>query len=102
MGIFSGMLATLPATVIPYICPNPDTIGTRIGMLYGSAGVGALIGNPIALAATGDTSTRQGFLGAQLWMGICALVGAAFFVLPARTAKRNREALLENSRQHED
>ena len=23
MGIFSGMLATLPATVIPYICPNP-------------------------------------------------------------------------------
>ena len=82
-------------------CPEA-TIGTRIGMLYGSAGVGALIGNPIALAATGDTSTRHGFLGAQLWMGVCALVGAAFFVVPSRTAKRNRKTVLESARQHEE
>lgn len=102
IGVFTGMLATLPATVIPFICPDPATIGTRIGMLYGSAGVGVLIGNPIALATTGDTSTRHGFLGAQLWMGLCALIGAAFFVLPSRTAKRNRKALLEGSRSHED
>ena len=89
-GFISGAVATLPSNVIPYICPKAETLGTRIGMIYAVAGLGVLIGNPIALATTGDTSTREGFLGAQLWMGICALIGAAFFVLPAKSAKQNR------------
>ncbi len=89
-GFISGAVATLPSNVIPYLCPNPDTLGTRIGMIYAAAGFGTLIGNPVAFALTGDTSTRDGFLGAQLWMGVCALIGAAFFILPAMSAKRNR------------
>ena len=89
-GFISGAVATLPSDTIPYICPNPETLGTRIGMIYAAAGFGTLIGNPVALALTGNTSTREGFLGAQLWMGICALVSAVFFVIPARVAKRNR------------
>lgn len=94
VGFISGMVATLPAATIPYICPSPDTLGTRIGMIYASAGLGTLIGNPVALAASGDGATRQDFLGAQLWMGVCALVGAALFIIPARSAKRNRKAIL--------
>lgn len=89
-GFISGAVATLPANVLPYLCPNPETLGTRIGMAYAAAGFGTLIGNPVALALTGDTSTGDGFLGAQLWMGICALIGATFFILPAMSAKRNR------------
>ena len=96
VGFISGMVATLPATVIPYICPAPETLGTRIGMIYGAAGFGVLIGNPVALAATGDMSRRERFLGAQLWMGLCALVGAALFILPSKSAKKNRKAILTN------
>lgn len=94
IGITSGMVATLPATVIPFISPDADNLGTRIGLIYGAAGLGALIGNPVALAATGDVSTREGFVGAQIWQGVCALIGAALFVLPSRHAKRNRNAMM--------
>ena len=97
VGFISGMVATLPAATIPYICPSPDTLGTRIGMIYASAGLGTLIGNPVALATVGNATTRGDFLGAQLWMGMCALVGAALFIVPARSAKRNRKAMLEST-----
>ena len=97
IGFISGMVATLPAATIPYICPSADTLGTRIGMIYAAAGLGALIGNPVALATVGDSKTRGDFLGAQLWMGICALIGAAFFIIPARSAQKNRKALLGGS-----
>ena len=98
-GFISGMVATLPATVMPYISPEPETLGTRIGMIYAAAGLGVLIGNPIALVLTGDTSNRSGFLGAQLWMGLCALVGAAFFVVAGNAAKKNWGAALGNGRE---
>ena len=91
-GFMSGAVATLASTVIPFICPNSETLGTRIGIIYAVAGIGVLIGNPIALALTGDTSRREGFLGAQLWIGICALIGAAFYIIPVAHAKENRAA----------
>jgi MFS family permease len=83
-GFFSGMIATLPPLVVPYLCPNLAVIGTRLGMIYGCAGLGILIGNPVALALS-DVE-HGNFLGAQLWMGILALVGAVttlMFVIPA-------------------
>lgn len=101
IGFISGMVATLPPTVIPYICPKPETLGTRIGVIYASAGIGVLIGNPVALAITGDTSKREGFLGAQLWMGICSLIAAAFFVLPAKEGDRNWRAAVKNEVENE-
>lgn len=97
IGFISGMVATLPSTVIPFISPDPSTLGTRIGVIYACAGFGVLIGNPVALAATGDTSTREGFLGAQLWMGICALIATAFFILPTREAHKNWMAAMRGS-----
>ena len=96
MGFLSGAVPTLASNTIPYICPSDETLGTRIGMIYAAAGLGVLIGNPVALATFGDRATRQdatrhNFLGAQLWMGICALVAAALFVWPSRSARRNRK-----------
>lgn len=88
-GFFSGMVANLGAVVIPYLCPSLDVLGTWTGMIYASAGVGILVGNPIALALShveaGD------FLGAQLWMGLTALTGAVFFSITAIKAARRRE-----------
>jgi MFS family permease len=83
-GFISGMVATLPPLVVPYLCPNLAVIGTRLGMVYGCAGLGILIGNPVALALS--DIEHGDFLGAQLWMGILALVGAAttlVFTIPA-------------------
>jgi MFS family permease len=81
-GFVSGMMATLPAVVVPYMCPSLNFVGTRMGMIYASAGVGALIGTPIATAAMGSA---RNYWGAQVWMEVTSLVGALFFI-PAMMA----------------
>ena len=94
-GFFAGMVATLPPSVIPHVSPDERTLGTRIGMVWAAAGFGVLIGNPVALATvkrshnTNTDMAEKDFLGAQLWMGLCAAVGTAFYVLPAIAARRN-------------
>ena len=90
VGFLTGAVPTLAANTIPYISPSDDTLGTRIGMIYAAAGLGVLIGNPVALASVGEGASRHDFLGPQLWMGLCALIAAGLFVLPSRSAQRNR------------
>ena len=92
-GFVSGMLATLPAVVVPYVCPTLAVLGTRMGMIYAAAGVGVLIGNPVALATLGNNGDRRDFLGAQLWMGLCAALGVGFFAITAIKAERQRKAV---------
>ena len=96
-GFTSGMLSTLPAMVVPYVCPSLAVLGTRVGMIYGAAGVGTLVGIPVAMAAvTMDTKgQRDGshFLGAQLWTGLCLVVATALFTIPCAAAFRQRRAM---------
>jgi MFS family permease len=66
-GFFSGAVTTLPAFIIPYLSPSLAVIGTRMGVMYGAAGFGALIGTPIALAI--DTHGRP-FLVRSCGMGL--------------------------------
>ncbi|KAL9080224.1 MAG: hypothetical protein Q9157_000946 [Trypethelium eluteriae] len=87
-GFASGMLATLPAVVLPYVCPSLAVLGTRMGMVYAAAGVGALISGPVATAASGASNN---FLGAQLWMGPCFIVGAGLFSVTGLAAWRQRQ-----------
>lgn len=93
VGFLSGAVASLPPVVIPFLNPDkPEQIGTRIGIAYAAAGIGVLVGNPIALATVPRDVVGAGpggFLGAQLFMGLCSLTGAAFFVLPAQVVGRN-------------
>ena len=89
-GFTSGMLATLPAVVVPYLCPTMAVLGTRMGMIYASAGVGVLLGSPVAFVAA--DVPRGNFKGAQVWMGLCLLVGSGFFVVSARAAQKQRES----------
>ena len=96
IGFASGGVATLPPVVISFL--NPDkaaTLGTRIGIVYAAAGLGVLVGNPIALATVprSPATGSDGFLGAQLFMGLCALTGGAFFILPARVVRNNWKKL---------
>lgn len=88
-GFASGMIITLPPIVMPYVCPSLAVLGTRLGMLYASAGLGGLIGTPIAISAANSTG---GILGAQVWVGSCATVAAMFSAVYGVSAWRQRQA----------
>lgn len=86
-GFCSGLGITLPALVLPYICPNLAVYGTRIGMLYACAGIGFLISTPVASAANAATG---GFLGAQVWTGATCVTAALCFLVTALEARKRR------------
>lgn len=92
-GLVSGIVVTLPAIVLPYICPSMATIGTRLGMVYGVAGIGFLISSPIALAL--NEGTRP-FLGSQLWIGACCLAALAFYSVTFLEALKRRRLYERN------
>ena len=94
-GFSSGMIVTLPPIVMPYVCPSLAVLGTRLGMVYASAGLGALIGAPVAISAASSTG---GFLGAQLWVGSCAFVASVLFSVTGVAAWRQRQA--NDSKRH--
>lgn len=86
-GFFSGFALTLPAIVLPYICPNLAVYGTRIGMLYAFAGVGFLISTPVASAANAATAS---FLGSQVWTGATCVLASLLFLVTAFEARKRR------------
>lgn len=96
-GFMSGMAATLPSTIVPNVSPSLNVIGTRMGMVYGSAGFGALVGVPVATAANDATG---GYLGSQLYMGICALVGSMMFSVTGVASFRRRKAIDRGQQQN--
>ena len=86
-GFFSGMAFTMPAIILPYICPNMSVYGTRLGMLYAVSGLGLLISAPVAAAANSST---KGFLGSQIWTGTCCLVTSLLFVINGVEVRKRR------------
>lgn len=74
-GILSGVHVTAPTSIIahPVFCPDPNSLGTRLGMMWGISSLGALTGTPIAGALV-DLSKAQ-FLRAQVFAG-CMMIGA--------------------------
>ena len=78
-GFFSGAIASLTPTIIALLCPDLSVVGTRMGMNFTFAGLGFLIGNPIAGAIL---NVPQGkFRGAQAFSAVTILVGAAAFIV---------------------
>ena len=75
-GLASGLIVTLPAAVLPWVCPNLAILGTRLGMVYAIAGLGFLMSTPVALATN---HASGGYVGAQIWTGICCFVGLVFY-----------------------
>lgn len=77
-GACSGALLSMPATVVAAISPDASLVGTRMGMSFTFAGLGLLIGNPIAGAIL---SVPQGtFKGAQSFSAAMLLAGSIVFV----------------------
>ncbi|KIX03798.1 uncharacterized protein Z518_07351 [Rhinocladiella mackenziei CBS 650.93] len=83
-GLFSAALVALPASVLPLVCPNPEMLGTRMGMSWACSAVAFLIGTPIGAALTSADdrlSSPAAFRGVQLWSGAVLVVATALLVL---------------------
>ncbi|KAF9888994.1 hypothetical protein FE257_008164 [Aspergillus nanangensis] len=81
-GFFSGTFVSLPPTTVVSLSPSLNVVGTRMGMSFSFAGVGLLVGTPVA----GAILQAHGWLGTQLFCACCVTV-AALAVLAARVSK---------------
>lgn len=82
-GFFSGTFVSLPPTTVVSLSPSLGVVGTRMGMSFAFAGLGLLVGTPVAGAILGSGTN---FVGVQAFCG--GIVAAATLaVLGARFAK---------------
>ncbi|KAJ5640871.1 MFS monocarboxylate transporter [Penicillium herquei] len=76
-GFASGAIVSLPPTILLRLSPNLAIVGTRMGMAFTFAGLGLLIGNPIAGALL--NLEQAIFWKAQLFCAIMVVTGLFFF-----------------------
>ncbi len=82
-GFFSGTFVSLPGPIVVGISMDfPKLIGTRLGMSMGCAGIGLLIGSPVA----GAILDKHGWVGLQAWAGSLITI-SALCMLGARGTK---------------
>jgi len=77
-GFFSGACVSLPPTIIAGIAPEMSRIGTWMGMCFTFAGLGLLIGNPIAGVIL--DSMNGDFVGAQCFSAATVMAGAVLCI----------------------
>ncbi len=98
-GFLSGVLVTAPAasTAHPTLSPSLDVIGARLGMSWGIAGGGVLIGAPIA-GALADVG-KADFVNAQAFAGAVMAAAVILLIVPLVAAHRfnNRKAESQRS-----
>ena len=85
-GFISGGMVSLPPATIANLTEDLSEYGTRMGMGYTIASLGALVGNPIGGAAQkAGESRREGvqteFQGTWLFAGTCMLAAVGTMVL---------------------
>ena len=79
-GFFSGTFVSLIGPIVSGLSlSTPHLIGTRLGMAASFAGIGLLVGNPIA----GAILESGGWVGLQVWAG-SLIVASGLCVLCAR------------------
>ncbi|KAI1302458.1 MFS transporter, MCP family, solute carrier family 16, member 10 [Xylaria venustula] len=78
-GYFSGALIALPPSIFPVLCPDPGTLGSRMGLSWTSSAISFLVGAPVAGALI-NIQTAD-FIGAQIWSGATLLVGSLFLIV---------------------
>lgn len=82
-GFFSGTFVSLPPTTVVSLSPSLGVVGTRMGMSFAFAGLGLLVGTPVAGAILGSGTD---FVGVQAFCG-AIVATATVAVLAARFAK---------------
>ncbi|KAI0096149.1 major facilitator superfamily domain-containing protein [Nemania sp. FL0031] len=92
-GFFSGGLVSLLPSALIALSPDLSVVGSRFGMCFSFAGLGLLIGNPIAGVIV---SKDRGFLGQALFTGSAVFVGLILMSLATNIHKK-RQSKLEAS-----
>ncbi|KAH7245062.1 major facilitator superfamily transporter [Fusarium tricinctum] len=82
-GLFSGGVVSVTPCLIVALSPQPDKIGTRMGMIFFVMGLAVLIGTPIAgaLLGSGDGTNWRNTItygGCSLMIGALGYTGATF------------------------
>jgi predicted MFS family arabinose efflux permease len=83
-GIFQGTLVSLPSATVPSLSPDLKRIGAHMGMSLSFAGLGLLLGSPIAGVLL--NLETENFLHAQVFCGVIVLI-SGFSYAAARIAK---------------
>lgn len=77
-GFASGAIVSLPATILARLTSNMSMLGTRMGMSFIFAGLGLLIGNPIAGALLDIEGAV--FWKGQLFSAVMVVIGTVSFL----------------------
>lgn len=89
-GFASGTFISLVPSLVPAMTEDMSEIGSRLGVVFLFAGVGALVGNPIGGALLANENTRTHFLRLQVWSGATLAVAAVCLLLSNVLWKRHR------------
>lgn len=81
-GFSTGMLVSIPPTIIVSLSPHMGVVGTRMGMTFAIAGLGLLIGTPVA----GQILLHSGYVGTIAFCGALLLATVVWFAV-ARLCK---------------
>jgi MFS family permease len=90
-GFASGGFVSLQAPTVAHMCPEIDYVGTWLGMVAFSSGLGILIGNPVSGAILADGS----WAGLQCLSGTFTMIGTAFIVA-TRCAKSGSKLMTKS------
>ncbi|KUJ11200.1 MFS monocarboxylate transporter-like protein [Mollisia scopiformis] len=77
-GFFGGALIALPPSIFPVLCPDPNTLGSRMGLSWTTSALSFVIGTPVAGAII--DLQHANFLGVQVWSGVTLMVGTVLLV----------------------
>ncbi|KUJ20846.1 MFS transporter, MCP family, solute carrier family 16, member 10 [Mollisia scopiformis] len=77
-GFFGGALIALPPSIFPVLCPDPGTLGSRMGLSWTTSALSFLIGTPVAGAIINLQTAN--FLGVQAWSGATLMVGTVLLL----------------------
>ncbi|KAI0029301.1 MFS general substrate transporter [Vararia minispora EC-137] len=83
-GCFVGSFVSLPAAALANLTSDIKVVGTRMGMSFTCAGIGVLVGNPIAGALI--DLEAESFVRMQVFCGVI-LLASGLFMAAARVAK---------------
>ncbi|RGP70087.1 riboflavin transporter mch5 [Fusarium sporotrichioides] len=78
IALFMGPLSVIYPILVPRLSPNPELVGTRMGISSAAAALGTLIGFPVT-SALNDIEAGS-FWKSQVFNGCCMLAGSVLMI----------------------
>lgn len=81
-GMITGVIISMPGSIIPLLSPSLKVVGTRIGMAWVPSAVGMLVGSPIGGALIVHKDQQFVWWHLQVFAGLSMFVSIGFCVVP--------------------